>query len=116
MTHRRTWQKFEQRIAEKLGGKRNPLSGADPKTGTKADGQIPDLFLECKLRSKVPFYADFRKAQALAEAEGKPLAFVIHSKGTKQDLAVVDFRFFQRLVNESRAFRKDMGSAVRGGA
>ena len=103
MTHRRTWQKFEQRIAEKLGGKRNPLSGADPKTGTKADGQIPDLFLECKLRSKVPFYADFRKAQALADAEGKPLAFVIHSKGTKQDLMILDFEDFRQMLEAARA-------------
>ncbi len=98
----KSWKAFERRVAYALGGRRNPLSGADKSTGTKGDCQVSDLYVECKMRGKIPFYADFRKAQELAAKEGKPLAFVIHAKGTKQNLVTMDFEDFLKILEAAR--------------
>jgi len=83
--NRRTWQRFEQRTAAELDGKRNRLgvAGADVDAGR--------LMVECKARSTAPAVA---KALQQAEVSAKPeqLAVArIHVKGQRSgdDLAVM---------------------------
>lgn len=58
MTHRRSWKKSEQRIAEALGGRRVPLSGQNSGHNTQADVLDVPEYVECKLMPESGAWTD----------------------------------------------------------
>ena len=70
MTDRRTWQKREQQIAEDHGTKRNPFSGGMSHQ-THSDSLHPVLFIESKLKKKLPFRKLFIDTRTKARKEKK---------------------------------------------
>ena len=67
----KAWKAFERRVADFFHGKRNPLSGGNSGSGTRADVIHDRLFIECKKRVKhsaVTLWDDTKKK---AVKEGK---------------------------------------------
>lgn len=100
-TAARTWKSYEYRIAKMFGGTRNPLSGMNSKH-TAADMIHPRLFLECKMRARVPFMKTFTQTKQLAQKEGKMPMVVFKEKFLKTSIIMMDLDDFMQLVDEEK--------------
>jgi len=100
-TGRRTWQSYEFRIAKMFGGTRNPLSGMNSKH-TAADMIHPRIFLECKMRAKIPFMKTYTLTQKLAKKEGKMPIVVFKEKYLKTSIIMMNLDDFMQLVDEEK--------------
>jgi len=97
------WKVFERRIAESLGAERTPLSGSAD-VPTHADVVHDDLYVECKMRTRLAVETWFNDALKGAVAEDKRAVLALHQKGRRGALAVIDWNWFLELYN---AWRKD---------
>jgi len=88
--NRGTWKAFELKIAKALGGQRNPLSGKNSKH-TAGDVIHPELYVEVKLKSRIPFWNDWTKAKENAKKEGKFPILVFRKKGETGAVAMLPF-------------------------
>ncbi len=102
----KTWKAVERRVAQVLGGRRNPTSGAAEFLPTHGDVQLDGFYVEVKHRGQIPFYSDFKKSQAHAAKEGKPLLFILHKKQATEFLCFMTLREYADLVRDAQAFRK----------
>jgi len=89
-THRRTWQKFEQQVAEKFGSTRTPLSGGDSKI-TRSDSLHESLFIECKLAQSFAVWTLFESTEEKAKVENKTPVVALKKKNAKGFLVVLKF-------------------------
>ena len=83
-----TWKDVERRIARRLGGRRNPLSGIRSGHGTHGDILHPTIYGEFKHTARAAILTLLRATVKLAKREHKMPLLVMHEKGT-QDYAVV---------------------------
>ena len=78
----KTWKAIERRIAKFFGSERTPLSGFNSKH-TGADVIHEDLFIEVKMRKKIPFLTTFKQTLKLAKKEDKIPLVVFVEKGSQ---------------------------------
>ena len=67
----KSWKQFERRVADYFHGRRNPLSGGNSGSGTRADVMHDRLFIECKQRKKFSIVSLWDSVKKLADREGK---------------------------------------------
>ena len=81
-THRRTWQKREQTIAEMFGAKRNRSSGSSGRADlSSSDSTHGRLYLEAKLRAKHTAVSLWDDTKIKADREGKVPVVALVEKG-----------------------------------
>jgi hypothetical protein len=112
-THRRTWQKTEDRAARFFGAKRRVLSGSANRGDIGGDdASHPTLFIESKLRasSAVRTLHDAVRKRAMKEGNKTPVVclFGKHRPGFllcihSDDLAIVLAEFAAALPDEQRS-------------
>lgn len=95
MTSRSTWKGMERKVACILGGRRNPLSGAN--SGEPGDVRHPEFVVECKLRAKLVLTGWFEKVAQEAKAEGKKPLLVLKEKGKHGEYVVIRLDDFAKL-------------------
>ncbi|ARA92352.1 hypothetical protein AWN76_003645 [Rhodothermaceae bacterium RA] len=92
----RPWKRTERAVAERLGGRRVPVSG-------RSRGDVPDvahdwLAIEVKHRRKLPGWIEdaMRQAEAAAREDQLPVA-ILHERGRRhdEDLVVLRLRDFE---------------------
>jgi hypothetical protein len=87
MTHRRTWQKFEARVAAYFGTVRKALSGSGGQEDqTRSDSLHPTLYIECKYSTPpVALVTLWKDARRKAAKEGKgPVVVACTVRGTPE--------------------------------
>ena len=87
-THRSTWKHLERQVAKFFGSVRNALSGRNSKVSA-SDSIHPTLFIECKLREKMPMWDLWEQSQEFGKKEGKTAVVALKKKGKKGFLLVV---------------------------
>lgn len=81
-THRRTWQKVEQRAAALFGARRQVCSGSSGRSDlTKSDSTHPSLFIETKLRERSAARSLLDATRELARKERKTAVLMLADKG-----------------------------------
>lgn len=107
----KTWKAAERRIAARLGGKRNPLSGIRSGHGTHGDILHPTIYGEFKHTQRAAILTLLRATRKLAKQEHKMPLIVMHEKGTQNYAAVLpldDFTKIWDLLREAGASAKHM--------
>lgn len=104
-TTRRAWKMLEQRVCEKLGGTRTPLSGSLSKHGTGADcincKRLPEAtYVEIKLRANFAHHSLFKEVAAAAKAEYKTPVLITHVKNERSELVILRIEDFVSLFLE----------------
>jgi hypothetical protein len=80
-THRRTWQKTEDRAARFFGSRRRVLSGSANRGDIGGDdASHPTLFIESKLRDTHAVRTLFEQVKRRAEREGKVPVLALFDK------------------------------------
>jgi len=113
MTAKRTWQILEQRVCDKFGGRRTPLSGSNSQHGTSADcieTEFPWLYIEIKLRASFLHHSIFNKAAKKAKAEDKTPILITHVKNAESELVILRIEDFLEIVH-SRSMKMNSGIA-----
>lgn len=96
----KAWKAVERKVAAKLGGVRNPLSGIAGGAGTHGDyvGR-PYLYVETKHGHRWRVVAGlFAETKRLAKSEGKYPVVVVHHTASRDYLAVIDLDFLAELL------------------
>jgi len=102
MTDNSTWKKLEQRVCEKFGGRRNPLSGSNSQHGTSADciqTAYPELYVEIKLRSGFAHHTLFKAVVKEAAREHRIPVLVTHEKYHEGELVTLRLDDFISLIH-----------------
>lgn len=99
MTHKETWKKIERKVAKKLGGTRNPLSGSHGKH-TSGDVIHPVFYIECKYRKNLAVATIFNEVKTNAKKEKKIPILILKEKGKTGELVVLTLDDFTKLVRE----------------
>lgn len=95
------WKRTERKIADRLGGKRVPVTG-------RARGDAPDIAhdrfaLEVKHRRLLPAWLSDAMAQAIASCSGRRIPVVIlhqHGHHHDNDFVVLRFKDFLDIVKD----------------
>jgi hypothetical protein len=95
----KAWKAAEYRAAEKLGGKRIPLSGGRGIT-QKGDVDLPGWLVECKYRKLFSIWSMFREVEKKARKQGKNALLILTQKGTQGQLAVMRIEYFKDLKED----------------
>lgn len=95
----KAWKAAEYRAAEKLGGKRIPLSGGRGIT-QKGDVDLPGWLVECKYRKLFSIWSMFREVEKKAKKQGKNALLILTQKGTQGQLAVMRIEYFKDLKED----------------
>ncbi len=101
MTDRRTWQKLEQRVCAKFGGRRTPLSGSNSQHGTAADcieTDFPYVYIEIKLRASFRHHKLFKDVAKAAQEENKMPILVTHVKNEESELVTLSIEDFMEIL------------------
>ncbi len=94
-----TWTGLERRICRQFGGERTPLSGGASRH-TRGDCiQTDPFYIEIKMRAKIPFNKDWDECKANAKLEGKTPLFVMHQKGTHENIIFMSLSDFMKIKN-----------------
>ena len=104
-TTKRAWQKLEQRVCAKFGGRRTPLSGSNSQHGTAADcieTAFPWMYIEIKLRACFLHHTIFKAAAKLAKKEGKMPLLVTHVKNEESELVTLRIEDFLEILEKGR--------------
>jgi hypothetical protein len=96
ITHRNTWKAMERKIAKMFNTKRTPLSGMNS-GHTHSDSLHKHLFLECKLKAKIPFYSTFKQTKENALKEKKIPVVIFHEKNSKNNIMMTDLKDFFKI-------------------
>ena len=102
-TDKRTWQKLEQRVCAKFGGRRTPLSGSNSQHGTSADcieTDYPWLYIEIKLQASFLHHTIFKQAAKTAQTEGKTPLLITHVKNEESELVTLGIEDFLDIVKK----------------
>jgi hypothetical protein len=112
-THRRTWQRKEQRAAALFGSLRKVLSGSSGRDDeTRSDSVHPRLFIESKLRPKTAARSLWEATRILARREGKVPVVMLFDKGKPGGLVIVHQDDLQAVAAELA--RQDRAEAAGG--
>lgn len=95
----KVWKAFERRVAKAFGAVRNSLSGGNAKT-TRSDVLHPELFIECKYKTRSSLWTLFRDVREKAKKEGKTPVVAIGEKGAKGWLVVMHISDLEQIVRE----------------
>ena len=101
MTSKRTWQKLEQRVCAKFGGRRTPLSGSNSQHDTSADcidSSYPWLYIEVKLRACFLHHTIFSTVAKAAKKEDKTPILVTHVKNEESELVTLRIEDFLGII------------------
>lgn len=99
------WKQVERRIAKKLNGKRNPLSGRNSGNGTSSDVLHPDLYIEVKHRQRIPFQKVFHETVKKGREENKIPVLILHQKSSRENIVMMADDDFADLI--MRAYGKE---------
>jgi hypothetical protein len=99
MTHKETWKKLERKVAKKLGGVRNPLSGKHSRH-TSGDVIHPKFYIECKYRKNFAVATLFDEVRKNAKKESKIPILVLKEKDKTGELVVLTLDDFVKLIGE----------------
>lgn len=111
-THRRTWQKREQKAAELFGARRQTNSGSSNRDDqTSSDSTHPRLYIETKLRQKHAARELLEFIRAKARRERKTPVLILASKG-KPDMIICCFASDLQLIAQEM-FGEDVADAIR---
>lgn len=99
MTARSTWKAAERRIATIFQSYRTPLSGGNSRH-TKSDSLHPRIYLEVKLRKKLPQAALWREVKAAASAENKIPVIVLIEKHSRYPIVLCALEDLQAIAKE----------------
>lgn len=106
----KAWKQFERRVASDWQTTRTALSGGNSKV-TRSDTHHPQLFLECKLNARSPFWTLFLKTRPLAKKEGKTPMLCVGNKNHPGYLVVVHIDDLPLLLEQecvrSKKVKKD---------
>lgn len=98
-THRRTWQRAEQRAAALFGARRQVCSGSSGRADlTRSDSTHPSLFIETKLRERSAARSLHDATRELARKEGKTAVLMLAGKGRPGMLVCVHSDDLEALV------------------
>ena len=87
----RSWKRIENKVARKLGGRRNPLSGRNSGHGTSADVLLDgNEYVEVKSRKRMAVFGLFRQVREKARKERKVPVLVLHETGKPLYLKVTE--------------------------
>jgi len=92
----KAWKAFERRIAASLGTVRTPLSGGASRH-TTSDTLHPDLYVECRYRSRLSVHTWWLVVRQFALKEHKLPMLALHQAESHTTMAVIDWRFFLKL-------------------
>jgi len=95
----KAWKAAEYRAAEKLGGRRIPLSGGRGMQA-KGDIELPGWYVESKYRKFWTVYTLFLEVEKKAKKEGKNALLILTEKNTHGQLAVMRIEYFKDLKEE----------------
>jgi len=98
----KNWKRMERRVAKKLGGKRNPLSGSMSRH-TAGDVIHDRFYVECKYRKNFSIYKWFDDVKKKASRERKIPALVLKEKNRHGELVVLQLDDFSGLVSENKS-------------
>lgn len=98
MTHRRTWQKLESKVAGLLGGERR--KGIYQPGEDVIHGQFA---IECKYRAKIAFLDWFRQAESYAAGTDKIPLLVVKQKNTSGEFAIMRLADFNDLLKLNKS-------------
>ena len=104
VTTKRAWQKLEQRVCAKFGGRRTPLSGSNSQHGTSADcieTKYPWLYIEVKLRACFLHHTIFKAAAKSAQKEDKMPILVTHVKNEDSELVTLRIEDFLEILKKA---------------
>ena len=99
-THRSTWKHLERQVAKFFGSVRNALSGRNSKVSA-SDSIHPTLFIECKLREKMPVWDLWEQSQEFGNKEGKTAVVALKKKGKKGFLLVIHCEDLAKVCEEA---------------
>lgn len=105
------WKDFEWRIATKwFGTRRTALSGMRDHDG---DVEHAKLYIDTKLRRRLPFWKDWDKAQKQAAAVGKVPVMVVKQKRQmdRESMVIISLSYFAELINPNTPRPADEGNA-----
>jgi hypothetical protein len=100
MTSKSAWKRRERGIAADHGTYRTPLSGGGSRH-TRSDSLHPTLYIEHKLRAKLPFRQLFLDTREKAKKEGKTPIIVLSEKHSPIKEVLLDYDDYLRLVKEN---------------
>ena len=102
-TAKRTWQLLEQRVCERFGGRRTPLSGSNSQHGTRSDcincTLLPNAYVEIKLRATWAHHTLFSEIEKQAKKEKRMPLLVTHTKGDRGELVTLRLDDFLSLLH-----------------
>lgn len=100
-----SWKAEERRTCAALRMLRAPLSGRGGGSGTSGDCYSDDarswLYAEIKHYARAAIFTLFSDTRAKAKREGRRPVVVMHQKGTRNRVAVVDFDFLCELLDKA---------------
>ena len=91
-----SWKRLERQVARLIGTERTPLSGSASRH-THSDTLHPKLYIETKQRATSSLHTLFEQVARVAENERKEPVLVIHKKGSRRRLVVIDLQLFLQL-------------------
>jgi hypothetical protein len=98
----KVWKARERVIAGKLGTQRVVCSGV------RGEGDIisDKYHIDVKHKKKIPFYTEWKKNKKEAATLGKIPLVIIHEKGSRMNLVIIDLDDFIKLTEKEE---KDAG-------
>lgn len=105
-----SWKAEERRTCSALGMTRAPLSGRGGGSGTSGDcydptGKRSGFYVEIKHYAKAAIFTLFTDTKDKATREKRTPVVVMHKKGTRQRIAVMDFDYFRELLDKAEPIR-----------
>ena len=95
----KAWKAAEYRAAEKLGGRRIPLSGGRG-IREKGDVELPGWLVEVKYRKLFSVFTTFLDVERKARKEGKNALLILTEKNQHGQLAVMRIEYFKDLKKD----------------
>ena len=95
----KAWKAAEYRAAEKLGGRRIPLSGGRG-MHSKGDVELPGWLVEVKYHKQFSVFSMFLEVEKMAKKQGKNALLILTEKNTHGQLAVMRIEYFKDLKED----------------
>ena len=91
-----SWKRLERAVAHTFGVERTPLSGSASRH-THSDTLHPKLYIETKQRAVSSLHTLFEQVARVAANERKEPVLIIHKRGSRRRLVVIDLQLFLQL-------------------
>ena len=98
------WKKSERRLAKRFGTTRTPLSGRGSRH-TSGDIISNTLYVEHKIRKKMPFKQLLQDTEAKARREGKVALIVVRERGSPRWMAFLNLDDIPKVAEEMKAYK-----------